>query len=337
MNVANSIFSLLSVLCLTFCLPQNLLGQGKSSSTESNEKAEEAAGFPESDIFLFDLEYDGTSWSVGEGKNVTGRKGYENQPFFTPGDDSFLFVQSIDDQTDIFEYMIESGKTVRITDSPNMEFSPQPDPNNKLISYVTDGEDANQSVWQIERDNPKQVWTLEHLPEREPVGYYVWNHASGYILYWSRYGYSMRLTRQNDGQFDDPSFDGKQFRYVSGDAIPTTPRIVPRRGTFSFVHRQGNTSVWIKELNPNDLSIRPLTTVVGNNTHYDWAHENSIFMMEGSTLHRWKEGETDGWQEVADLNAKGVGSATRVSVSNDGTKLAVVGLPSKETKNEVDE
>ena len=281
---------------------------------ESDERKK--VDYPESDIFLFDVLKDGDQVTVGNGRNVTNRPGYENQPFFTNDSRSFLFSQSDAYQTDVFEYFIDTGETKQVTKTDTMEFSPQPSPNNDTISFVTDGEGANQSVWHINRDDKTPVWTLKDQPEREPVGYYSWNHDTGYILFWSRYGFNVRFVHETK----------KLSHYISGNAVPTSPHMIPGTKFFSFLHRQGNGQVWIKELNPETLAVRPVTPVIGNNTHYGWAPDGSIVMMEGTVLHRWAP-DAEGWQKVADLGVQGLASATRVAVSPDGKKLAVVGVP----------
>ena len=300
----------------------NLIAFGMESGS-AQEAEKEKVDFPESDIFLFEIKLDDSVMSVGEkGRNVTAKPGYENQPYFTPDSKSFLFSQADDYQTDVYEYFLDSGETKQVTDSANMEFSPQPSPDNKTISFVTDGEGANQSVWHIRRDNAEPVWTLKHLGEREPVGYYSWNHATGSILFWSRYGFNVRLAHQTE----------KPTHYVSGDAVPSSPQMIPGTPHFSFLHRQGNGQVWIKELNTETKAIRPITTVVGNNSHYGWMPDGSIVMMEGSELHRWtaEDGEQKaGWEKVIDLKNHGIKTATRVNVSPDGRWLAVVGVPTE--------
>ena len=104
-----------------------------------------------------------------------------------------------------------------------------------------------------------------------------------------------------------------------------------RTNHFSFLHRQGNGQVWIKELNTTTKAIRPIAPVAGNNTHYGWVPDGSIVMMEGAVLHRWQKVKNgDGaWKQVADLESQGLKTATRVSVSPNGKWLAVVGTPVK--------
>jgi len=123
----------------------------------------------------------------------------------------------------------------------------------------------------------------------------------------------------------------KESHYISGNAVPSSPYVIPGTKLFSFVHQQGNGEVWIKELNPATRSIRPLTRVAGSsNRNYGWTPDRSIVMCESGKLHRWNADTEGGWKEVADLAEFGIKGATRVAVSRDGKHLAVVGLPDKE-------
>jgi Tol biopolymer transport system component len=75
---------------------------------------------PECDIYLFDLSHDQNGFAIANGQNVTDREGYDNQPWFTPDSQSFLFTANcVPDRTDVFEYFIESGETKQVTDSPD--------------------------------------------------------------------------------------------------------------------------------------------------------------------------------------------------------------------------
>ena len=279
---------------------------------------------PECDIFLFDISESKESITISNARNVTKRPGYDNQPWFTPDGKSFLFTANhAADRTDVFEYFIESGETKQVTDSASQEYSPQISPDNQRLSFVTDGEDANQSISWMERKSgadAKPKWLLKHMGDREPVGYYSWNHETGYILFWSRYGYCMKLVHESK----------KESHYITGNAVPSSPYIIPGTKRFSFVHQQGNGEVWIKELDPETRAVRPLTRVVGSsNRNYGWTPDRSIVMCESGKLHRWNESVEGGWKEVADLAELGITGATRVAVSPDGKHLAVVGLPAE--------
>ncbi|MGJ8562414.1 MAG: hypothetical protein ACSHXY_02570 [Alphaproteobacteria bacterium] len=287
---------------------------------EKDEPPREKANFPDTDIFLLDLSL-GDSPAISNARNVTGLAAYENQPSFTPDSSSFLFSRSDEYQTDVYEYLIASKTTRRITRTATNEFSPVASPDNKTISFVTDGPGANQNIAKVTRARPElEKKLLPGSSMREPTGYYSWDHVSGNVLFWSRYGFNVTLTHA----------DKEEAHYVSGNAVPSTPYVIPGTSNFSFVHRQGNGSVWIKELNPVTKAVRPLTPVVGANANYGWAPDGSIMMIEAGTLYRWMEGTDGGWKVVADLADHGIKEAARLAVSPDGTKLAIVGQPASD-------
>jgi dipeptidyl aminopeptidase/acylaminoacyl peptidase len=303
---------ILSAVCLIAFLPLALIAQ--DNGDEKSEK--KSLELPECDIFLFKLLDTSEETKVSDGFNFNNRKGYDNQPWFTPDSSSILFsANGMPDRTDVFEYQIESKETKQLTDDLIQQYSPQVSPDNKTLSFVVDGEKANQSIWSVDRDGESNTWLLKNQGEREPVGYYSWNHKTDYILYWSRYGFSMRLVHRTK----------PISHYVTGDAIPATPLIIPGTDNFSFVHQQGNGEVWIKELNPETLAVRPLTPVVGSNRSYAWTPGGRILMCDGSKLHRWSS-DSIGWEQVVDLGEHGMKNVSRVAVSPDGKRLAVVGL-----------
>lgn len=49
-----------------------------TSETEQREKAD----FPETEIFLFDLNVANEGNALSNGRNVTNRRGYDNQPYY---------------------------------------------------------------------------------------------------------------------------------------------------------------------------------------------------------------------------------------------------------------
>jgi Tol biopolymer transport system component len=285
------------------------------NSSLSAEEVKEKTAFPETEIFLLDLDLTSGSMQVSNGRNVTARPGYDNQPYFTQNSETFLFSRDDGDQTDIYEYDIAKQTATRLTRSDNTEFSPTPFPDNANVAFVSN---RNHSLWHASRDNlDKPKWVFANNPIHEPIGYFSWNHDTGYILYWSQYGFSVTLAHESKGD----------VHYVSGNAIPSTPHIIPGTDKFSFVHRQARGDAWIKEFDPVSKAIRPLTPIVGSNANYTWAPDGSIVMIEGSTLYRWQENGPATWEKISDLTSQGIRSANRVAISPDGKRMAIVGLP----------
>ena len=85
-----------------------------------------AVGEPDTEVHLFDLNVKDGKYEIKNGRNISNNKGYDNQPYFTEGNNSILFVSMRDGkQTDVFEYNLKSKKTSQLTDTPHSEYSPK--------------------------------------------------------------------------------------------------------------------------------------------------------------------------------------------------------------------
>src|SRR5262245_35323717 len=92
---------------------------------------------PSTDIFLVELSGDKGQLKLGKPRNITGRKGYDNQPVFL-ADGKSLFYTSIreDNQADIYQYDIAKGSARQITATKESEYSPTVTPDGKSLSVV---------------------------------------------------------------------------------------------------------------------------------------------------------------------------------------------------------
>lgn len=285
---------------------------------QAADEVEPPVAVPDWEIHLFDLFESDKGFRIENGSNISSNKGYDNQPFFTPGGETILFSSERDGaQTDIYEYVIASRKTAQVTDTKSSEYTPKTSPDNQIITFVRDGEGANpdQSVWQLNRKTGEYSWALN---SKEPVGYYHINHENGDVLFWSRYGFSVQYLniKKNLNQ------------YVSGNVVPGTPKQVPGTGLFSFAHRQMNGDVWIKSFNPETHAITPIAPVYGTNAEYAWAPNGNLFRAENNVLYVWKKGEASKeWTKVQDMSGMFTGTISRLAISPDGKMMALVESP----------
>ncbi|MBC7861791.1 MAG: PD40 domain-containing protein, partial [Bacteroidia bacterium] len=83
-----------------------------------------SAQLPDSDIWLFSIGKTKKGIILKEGKNITNRPGYDNQPYFTPDGKSMLFVAIKEDkQSDIYKYDFRSKKILQLTQTQTSEYS----------------------------------------------------------------------------------------------------------------------------------------------------------------------------------------------------------------------
>ncbi len=264
-----------------------------------------------SEIFLFDiLEHKGDAILLGRGKNITGNPGYDNQPAFSFDSGSILYVSSRGGKsTDIYEYFLGSGKTVRITSSEEGEYSPRALDRN-TITFVREGKGQEMTVWKYDRGTKKEALAL-HI--KEPIGYYAWNYK-GDALVWVRYAFMVRWVNPTKGINE----------FVANYAQPSIPQQIPGTSRFSFMQRQPNDELWIKEFDPITRAIRPIIQSKDGKKDYCWMMDGSLLMGSGDKLFRFDEKSGKGWVTLVDMKQYGIKDISRMAVSFDSKHLAVV-------------
>lgn len=281
-----------------------------ASFAEENEQPKFAS---DSEIHLFELSIKDGNYTLSNGRNISNNPDYDSQPYFLPGKEKLLFSSARDGkQTDIYEYDIQSQKLTQVTHTKHSEFSPKPVGNTGNVSYVSEGNNPYNTVWQIDRNTNKESWLLNST---EPVGYYQVNHNNGDVLFWSRYGWSVKYL----------NIKTNQNRFVSGNAVPSSPQQIPNSNNFSFVHRQTNSMLWIKAFDPKAFSITHIAPIFDSNYEYAWAPNGDILRFDNNKLSVWRKDNKDfSWITMQDLSRQIKGKIARLTVSADGKYLALV-------------
>jgi hypothetical protein len=268
---------------------------------------------PDTEVHLFDLRVKDGEYVAINGKNISNNVGYDNQPFFTDKDQSVLFVSVRDGkQSDVYEYQIQSNELKQITKTEYSEYSPKTYADNQQVTFVSEGGNPYQTVWAQNRKDGKSQWLLN---SKEPVGYYATNEKNSDVLFWSRYGWSVQYL----------NLEKKVSRFISGNALPSSPQRVPNSDSFSFVHRQTNSEVWIKVFDPKDFSITPIAPIYDANYEYSWAPNGDILRFKDNRIQVWPH-KSKGyrWQNGRDLSGYFKGKAGRLKISHSGKHVAVV-------------
>lgn len=116
---------------------------------------------------------------LGEGRNVTRRAGYDNQPEFAP-DGTIFYTLGVADRTDIWRYDPTTDTHAPVTATVDQsEYSATPLPgwegNARGISIIRVEADSAQRLWSIRLGATGAVTGEEVLlPEIRPVGYHAW-------------------------------------------------------------------------------------------------------------------------------------------------------------------
>jgi hypothetical protein len=126
-------------------------------------------------LFVADLTYTNNSVTIGAPRKLTGDRGINSQPSFSPDGKSIYFVSrrdSVNGQGDVYRITLATGVEKRITSTPEMENSPTVTPDGKLmvIRWVPATLFKEWGPW-IYNMSGKPLHGV--LPGPDTVGYYV--------------------------------------------------------------------------------------------------------------------------------------------------------------------
>ena len=266
---------------------------------------------PPSDIFLVDVSTEKGELRFGKPVRITEWAGYNNQPFFFP-DGSTLLYTSIraDKQADVYRYDLKGHTTSRITDTPESEFSPTLTPDGAFISVVRVEADSTQRLWKFPLAGGKPALVLEKI---KPVGYHTWIDAHTLALF--------VLGKPNTLQIVDARTERTE---VIAENIGRTTRRIPQQNKLSFVHKVSEQEWIIKTFDLGTRQVATLIKTLPGSEEYAWTPSGVLLAAKNAKLFVWHPAVDKDWREVADFAAAGLQGITRIAITNDGRRIALV-------------
>jgi hypothetical protein len=271
---------------------------------------------PATDIWLADLTIREGRITIARPGNVTDRPGYDNQPAFLPDGTAFYYTAIGDDgQADVWRYDLAAGRAVRVTATPESEYSPTPLPGAAGFSVVRVERDSTQRLWRFAPDGAMPTLLVPDLPG---VGYHAWADPGTLAAFVLGSPPALVVVALGTGRRDTLALG-------IGRALQT----VPGRRTVSFAWRADSTTFWLAEADPVTRSATRLVLLPPGAEFHAWAPGGIALASAGTRIYQWDRTRPGGWIEAADLASAGVAAVTRLAVSPDGTRLAVVGVPAQ--------
>ena len=304
------------------------------------------------DVYVAPITRLGDSIVVGRPVNVTHRDGYDNQPAFTADSRAVLYTAQAGGQTDIWRYELGTRRTLRLTRTPESEYSPRPIPGSSRFSVVRVERDSTQRLWSFAADGGDPQLVLAGL---KPVGYYAWIGPTTLAAYLLGSPSTLHLVETDGSQdvvlskdvgrsienipvtsralfsFTQKGYQGQPgvFVFTGGtDTIRYAHKVVridpSRRGALAQSEQVVTDSVVVSTKRPYELVGLPT-----DNEFHAWTPDGVLLGASQSVLQRWSgvlnQGST--WLPVADLKPWGVRNVSRLAVSPDGHWLAFVAEP----------
>ena len=266
-----------------------------------------SAQLPESDIWLLSITDKSGPVTLSNPVNITNRKGYDNQPAFSP-DGTFLLFSSQRDSngsTDIYKYDLRTKATSQFTKTATSEYSPTFMPDGKNISVVMVEKDSAQRLWKFPLAGGPPVCILPSIKE---IGYHAWINKDSLALYiLTKPSFTIQLVNiatQKPSIIADSV--GRCMRVRDG-VLWYTSKIAILNNVFEY-HPKSKKSVWKGEIESEDYCF----------------HEVDIWSCSEHAVVSGYMNSKLGAVEVANLEQYGITKITRIVISPDGKTIAVV-------------
>lgn len=265
---------------------------------------------PPTEILLFDLHVKKDKITIGNGKNISLHKGYDNQPFLD-NKKPLLYYASADSlgKTDILIYNYSSGKTSSLTKTPEGEFSPTVTPDGAYVSCIIQRDNGAQDLGKY----PIHGGPPEIIVDNLTVGYHAWIDTKGLILF--VLGEKSTLHRITPSAGKDT---------VLAENIGRSLHHIPGEDAMSFVSKSATVPWTICKLDVKTNKITTITAALENREDLAWTPDGTIIMSDGVKLFSFNPGKNKAWEEIVVKTTEKLKGISRICVSPQGDKIALV-------------
>ena len=269
---------------------------------------------PNTEVYVLDLERSDTTFSVSNLQNITNNEGYDNQPSFIDNN-KVLYAGSENGQTEIQYYHLSTNTTRRINaPTSGGEYSPRLMPNGTQVAAVRLDTTGLQRLYAYDLSTSKNGNPEMLLSDLE-VAYYDF-YDEDWLVASVLSGDRLDLVIANV-----PNDEAGIYVENSGRSIhkvPTTKTV-----SYTVVNEEKNHDVYVVDVEKAGDTFFVCQLPVGVQDHA-WLDATTLLLGSGSKLYSYDMFGPGAWLEVADLSEYNLKNITRLAVSPDGTKIALV-------------
>lgn len=287
---------------------------GAVAFTPVPARAQGAAG---TDVWIAPLAEAGGKVAVGTPVNLTHRRGYDNQPSFTPDGRTLLYTAVGDDgEADTWRILLPDGAPARVTKTAIGVYSPTVMPDGRTFSVIRVEPDSTQRLWKFSLAGGEPTLVL---PGVRPVGYHAWIDARTVAVYVLGSPLNAPNPQPATLQVVDVATGAAT---IVATGIGRALVKVPGRDAVTFVQVVRDSGQWVTEYDVGAKTTRRLAELPRGADYLAWTPAGTLLSAWGATLYRLKDPHS--WEAVADLSGAGVRGISRLTVSPQGDRIAFV-------------
>lgn len=245
--------------------------------------------------------------------NISNNEGYDNQPSFFDNN-NILFSSTRNNQTDIALYNIRKGtKTWVSNTTQGSEYSPLKIPGKEAVSAIRLDTNGLQRLYQYDLGTGMPKELIKDLK----VGYHVWHNDHIIVC-------SVLIENRMDLVVADLK-EGTN-RTVARNVGRSLHKI-PNTDLVSYISKAEKTFD-IKSLNPISEVTNTINKIWNGRDDIAWLSEHTILATTEKAIVQVPADSTGIWHVFHQFEPLELYNMSRMAVSPDGKKLALVALPS---------
>ncbi|MEO6347933.1 MAG: sugar-binding protein, partial [Aquaticitalea sp.] len=213
-------------------------------------------------------------------------------------------------QTDIVMYDIANGTKTWICSTEGGEYSPLKIPDQSAVSAIRLDPDGKQLLYSYDLKNG----TSKPLMDTLVVGYHNWFNPN--IL--------LSSVLAGDDLFLYKTDINEKRNDLLMKHVGRSLHNIPNSKLMSFISKE-NDSLWeIKSIDPISGATRSIIRTLPKTEDMCWTPNGSILMAKDGILYRFTPNQDENWIKATSLLEYGIKNISRMAVSPDGKKIAIV-------------
>lgn len=265
-------------------------------------------------LYVADLTYEGGTLRVGAPRKLTGDRGINSQPSFTPDGRAILFVRrdSASGQGDVFRIDLHTGTETRITSTPEMENSPTVTPDGKLmvIRWTPATLFKEWGPWIYDMKGTPLAGVL---PAPDTVGYYLPLDSGTFAMMRPKSNRAVSIFDSRSGSMIDYDFQSANL----------PPQRIPAQRAISYTRVDSVAGNRIRRLDLVTHDTTEIAPTRPRRTVHAWTPKGAIIMGDGNAIFTLIP-PAKTWTQVASFNDPELQEINAYVVSPAGDKLILI-------------
>lgn len=262
------------------------------------------------EVFLYDLEINGSNIALKNPKNISNNEGYDNQPSFF-NDRYILFASNRNDQTDIAKYDMRYDSKSWLNFTEGGEYTPLKVPNKNEVSAVRLDKDGKQRLYSYNGSNGESTEIIQDLV----VAYYTWYNENTVV--------SAVIEEDNLNLYVTNISDGKSRKYATN--VGRSFHRIPNSNLVSFISKENENQWQIKSLDPSTGVTKLIANTLDGVEDICWLDSKTLVSGKDNLLYKLRLQRDNNWKKIADLNSDGIIKITRLIVNPESDKILIAG------------